>query len=163
MLATHQHKFIRNLCIIIICACILAATTFVDWNIIVDRIRGSSFEPTAEMAKLKDDLNLTSRASIILAATHPTIKDREEFNRACTSSNSTVAILGCYDGQYIYIYNIDNAELAGIKQSTLAHELLHAAWDRMSTPDRTKLEPDLESIYKANLAVFQDCGEPIWE
>jgi len=155
MFTASQHRLIRNLSAIIICACILVATTLVDWVMIADQIRGLSFEPTAEMIALKNDLNLTTRGNTIFSSTHPTIKDREEFNRVCASGNSEVSILGCYDGQNIFVYNIDNSELAGIKQSTLAHELLHAAWSRLSIADRARLEPELEFIYEANFDNLQ--------
>ncbi|MCL1839579.1 hypothetical protein FWF89_01065 [Candidatus Saccharibacteria bacterium] len=155
MITVRQSKLIRDISAIIICACILAASTFINWNIIVDRFLGFGFEPTTEMSNLKTDLDLTARARIIFFATQPAIKDRRAFNQACSSSVSEVSILGCYDGRFIFLYDINNPELAGIKQSTLAHELLHAAWDRLSTSDRSRLEPDLDAIYEANFDSLQ--------
>ncbi len=44
------------------------------------------------------------------------------------------AILGCYNpsSRDIYIYNVTNSELDGVKEVTAAHEMLHAAWERLS-------------------------------
>jgi hypothetical protein len=146
-----QNRLARDVSTIVICVCILAAAIFVDWGVISDRSRARGFEPTAEMSALKDDLSLTSRAKVIFSASHPAIKDREEFNKACEATNHDISVLGCYDGRHIFIYNISNPELDGIMQSTLAHELLHAVWDRLSDGDRRRLEPELERVYADNL------------
>jgi len=150
-----KQNLIRSLSVIVICACVLVASTFVDWIVISDRFAALSFEPTTEILALKDDLDLTTRASVIFSATHPSIKDRDAFNEACASVNREISILGCFDGRRIYIYNIDNPDLAGIKQSTLAHELLHAAWSRLSLRDRSNLEPELDLVYRTNLSSLQ--------
>ena len=155
MTTERRNRTIRSIAAIIICASVWIAVIFVDWGFITDRIHGLSFEPTTELTSLKDELSLTTRGSVILSATHPTVKDQTEFNQACASSKSDVSILGCYDGQNIFIYDINNPDLAGIKQSTLAHELLHAVWDRLSSSERAQLQADLQSVYEANLSTLQ--------
>jgi len=151
----NKHIFVRSLSCLVICACVAFAFIFVDWTIVVDRFAAIGFEPTAEISSLEQELNLTSRARAIFAASRPTINGSDTFNQSCLSTNREISILGCYDGKHIYIYNIDNPDLTGIKQSTLAHELLHAAWDRMSASDQNRLKPELDSIYLANLDELQ--------
>jgi len=151
MLTARQHNYIRNLSAIVICACILIASTLIDWVIIFDRFAGFDFEPTAAMTSLKNDLDLSTRANIIFSATHPTIKDGNDFNRACSAVSREVSVLGCYDGQHIFIYNVTHPELEGIQQSTLAHELLHAIWDRLPDSTQDSISVDLDAIYEANI------------
>src|SRR5690606_32509048 len=42
---------------------------------------------------------------------------------------------------------VANAQLDGIKEVTAAHELLHAAWDRLSKSEQTRLGALLEEAY----------------
>jgi len=55
--------------------------------------------------------------------------------------------LGCYYNQHIYVYDVKNDELQGVKQSVLAHELLHAVWSRMTNSEHDKIGKLLEQVY----------------
>ncbi len=142
-----KDTILRTISILVICLSIISATLLINWTQMLDRITGLSFEPTPEMTTLAENLNLTTAADIIYRSTHPTIKDRTEFNQICTSANEEISILGCFDGRQIYIFNITNPELSGIKESTLAHELLHAIWDRISPVEQIDLEKHLGTVY----------------
>jgi hypothetical protein len=58
-----------------------------------------------------------------------------------------MAILGCYDGQYIYIYNVTNTQLNGIRDVTAAYEMLHAAYKRLSQNDLADVNSLIEAEY----------------
>jgi len=58
-----------------------------------------------------------------------------------------MAILGCYDGQRIYIYNVTNSQLDGIREETAAYEMLHAAYKRIGGDDKKKLDSLIEAEY----------------
>ena len=124
------------------------AVFVVDYGGVADKFRAIGFEPSREMRGLMKDIAVTSRADLILWATHPTLKDQTDFNEACRSHNPEIAVMGCFTGERIFVYNVENEELAGIKQSTLAHELLHAAWERLSEPERQDLMAQLLAIYE---------------
>jgi len=154
-MTTAKHNLIRSLSTIAICTCILVASVFVDWVVIFDKFDAIGFQPTPVVAALKDDLDLTRRASTIFNASHPSVKDGPAFNEVCASANHEVSILGCFDGRRIFVLNVTHPDLAGIKQSTLAHELLHATWDRLSAKDQNNLKPELDLVFAANLATLQ--------
>lgn len=126
-----------------------------DFFAIADRFKAIGYTPTAEIVSLREDIALTTKAELIFAASRPNIEDRDAFNTSCASSNHEIAVLGCYADGRIYLYAIDNSELAGIKQSTLAHELLHAAWARLSIFEQDQLASELELFYETNTATLK--------
>jgi hypothetical protein len=128
-----------------------AAYFFIDFTKLSDRFAGMSFSPTPEMTQLMTDLSLTDKAAIITKASHPMLQTRQEFNESCASYNIEIAVLGCYVKGRIFIYDINHPGLEGIRQSTLAHEVLHAAWDRLSFDEQNRLSPALEMVYNEHL------------
>ncbi|MBQ2660989.1 hypothetical protein IJF93_02880 [Candidatus Saccharibacteria bacterium] len=122
---------------------------------IYDFYRGMSYQPTAEMSEIKERLNLTSRGAFVFDATWPELKSQDEFNLHCRTSDMGAAILGCYTEGNIYVYNIEDEELNGIRELTTAHELLHAVYARMSDGEKEKLEPVLKRVYEANLDTLE--------
>jgi chromosome segregation ATPase len=54
------------------------------------------------------------------------------------------AVLGCYSGTRIYLFDIDNETLSGIKEVTAAHEMLHAAYQRLPDGEKSRINTLLE-------------------
>lgn len=120
-----------------------------EW--IVDYVRGVSYQPTSEMSAIRDKLKLTDKGKFLFNAMQPMLNGRETFNNVCrTATDTEVAVLGCYTGGNIYIYNIVSDELKGIRELTTAHELLHAVWARMSDDERVALTEPLTRVFEAN-------------
>ena len=141
-------------------AIIVLLSTFIiprlNFTALTDWLRTIGYEPSAEVVQLESQIQLTDTGRNIFRATHPTLEDNEAFNRDCSSHNHDVSILGCYTGGQIYIYNVTDSELAGVKESTAAHELLHAAWDRLSTSEQQKLTPLLNQVYDEHRDALAD-------
>lgn len=116
-----------------------------------DFVHGLFFQPTPEVAKIQEALNLTDTGNRIFKASNPSLENEENFNKRCNSYNPGVSVLGCYINNNIYVYNIQNEELDGIIESTTAHELLHAAWIRLTDSDRAMIIPFLDEVYSENL------------
>ncbi|MFV0484788.1 MAG: hypothetical protein ACK5MU_00950 [Candidatus Saccharimonadales bacterium] len=127
----------------------VVALFVVDYGVIADRIKAMGYTPDAEMQTLIDEIALTERGELVLKASQPTLLARAEFNNACQSYMPDVPVLGCYTAERIYVYDIENEEVNGIRQSTLAHESLHAVWYRMNDGEREKLTQALEDAYEA--------------
>ena len=125
-----------------------------EW--VVDYVRGMNYEPFGEMARIRDDLKLTERGEFLFNATRPELDGEETFNANCRKEMDVeVAILGCYTGDSIYVYNVDSDELEGIRELTTAHELLHAVWARMDESEKTELKGALEQVYNENKDVLE--------
>ena len=123
---------------------------------VYDYFRGSSYEPVGEMGQIRDKLKLTERGDFLFRASRPVLMGKESFNSTCRSAvDAEVAVLGCYTGGNIYVYNIDAAELKGIRELTTAHELLHAVWARMSEEERSKLNQSLTQTFNENQELLE--------
>ena len=112
-----------------------------------DLFGSMGYEPTSEMVEIRERLNLTERARLTFAASRPVLEERTEFNNHCNSHNEEISVLGCYYSGHIYLYNVQAEELAGVKESTAAHELLHAVWERMSAADKSEISKALLEVY----------------
>ena len=124
-----------------------------EW--LYDYYRGMTYQPSSEMGRIRTDLKLTERGEFLFNASQPVLSESEEFNSYCREEGNEIAVLGCYTGGSIYVYNITDEELDGIRELTAAHELLHAGFARMSNEEKAELKPILEQVYAANMDVLQ--------
>ena len=114
---------------------------------ISDWFSGLSYTATPEVSAIEESINLTDGGKTILHATHPSLESRDTFNTRCDSRNQEISILGCYTNNRIYVYDINVEELNGIKESTMAHELLHAVWERLSSSEKDSLSKKLLDVF----------------
>ena len=126
----------------------IIATLILNLQTIKDIYLSMTFEPSEEITSIKNDLDLTEKANMVFLASEPSLNNAEEFNLICNTESSDTSMLGCYTDQKIYLYDIDSNELRGVKQSTAAHELLHAIWYRLSATSKEEFIPILESVYE---------------
>lgn len=131
-----------------------------------DIINNFGYAPETAIANLATDLDLTDKGKTIFYASRPALEDSDAFNEHCRSHDEKIAVLGCYTTKKIYIYNSDDAELSGVIESTAAHELLHAAWDRLSEDEKSHLSPELNSVYQTyhdalaeDLSIYDDAAQ----
>ena len=150
-----QHTFRRMVLTLLFIVMVMAVIQSRDW--IYDYYRGMSYTPSAEMSKIRDALKLTRKGEFFFNAAQPVLSDKDEFNAACRPEvNTETAVLGCYTEGDIFVYNITESELAGIREGTTAHELLHAVWARMSDKEKKYLEPALKQVYEENKDILKD-------
>ena len=124
---------------------------------IYDFWRGMGYEPSVEMGRIRDRLGLTERGEFLFRAVWPELDGREEFNEKCRSeADMGVAVLGCYTEGKVYVYDIVDEELEGIRELTTAHELLHAVWERMREDERKELIESLMRVFEANQEALEE-------
>lgn len=148
-----KHYYIWGMFIVLIVAAIVAVV--MNRRIIYDWYRAVSYTPSADMLAIRDKLNLTSDGEFLFNATQPKLDEAKEFNQNCKQDESEVAVLGCYTMGGIYVYNITETELAGIRELTTAHELLHAKWDRMNENERRELNAGLAQVLDDNRELLE--------
>lgn len=136
----------------------LVAFLVVNFGVIRDIFVGLSYRPSSEMSEIREKLDLTGKGWRIFNASLPELEEREEFNQICRGEESENAVLGCYRNDRVYVYNILSEELDGIKETTSAHELLHAVYERMSVDEKRNLSSILAEIYDKNQEIL---GEEI--
>ena len=108
-----------------------------------------SYEPPVEIEALAERASMSDVGRDYFYMSDPQINNKEEFNENCSRQEEAL-ILGCYSAQRIYVLEVEREELDGIMEVTAAHEMLHAAYDRLSESKRrevaSKLEDDFERI-----------------
>ena len=140
-------RFLRSLFSLAFFA-VVAFFIFNNVHNIKDYFYNINYTPSSDISQLADRIELTDNSRRVFYATLPSIDDADEFNNSCTSGHEQTAVLGCYVNDRIYIYNVTNQELDGIKETTAAHELLHAEWARLSSEDRENLKQQLNQEYE---------------
>lgn len=124
----------------------LAALILLFRQQITDQLSFRSYEPSAAASAIASRAELTDQGVFYFYASRPDIQDRTAFNQSCTTAKSeTTVVLGCYVSQRIFLFNVTDERLDGIKEVTAAHEMLHAAYDRLSASERAQVDSLLES------------------
>jgi hypothetical protein len=129
---------------------LLLATSLTIWyqrQWITDSLSYYQYHPTSSISNLTDQVGLTDQAKFVLYASQPEVQTSAQFNQHCTRKEANSPILGCYVGERIYIYNVTDTRLEGLKAVTMAHELLHAIYERMPKSEKDQLQPLLQAEY----------------
>jgi predicted nucleic acid-binding Zn-ribbon protein len=134
---------------LLVIAVVTTAWAVLNRQYIYDQVRVSQFTPSSEVVSLRDNLSLTSTGTFLFDASHPLLQTANQFNDSCQQHKETNnPIIGCYVNDSIYIYKVATNELQGIEETTAAHELLHAVYQRLSRAEKTKLDAELKVAYE---------------
>jgi hypothetical protein len=115
------------------------------------------YAPADPVVKLADEDTMTDKARHLFYVNHPElVSDKVKFRAACPLSEQTI-VLGCYyhiEGSFregITVFDVTDARLSGVEEVTSAHEMLHAAYDRLSTNDKKRINNLLVDYYNNSL------------
>lgn len=118
---------------------------FVNRQQLLDEFTVRQFHPSTAIASITNQASLSQRGTYLFYASQPELLERNDFNNACRSvASEQTAVLGCYARNRIYLFDINNEKLAGIKEVTAAHEMLHAAYQRLSTQEKAHVDALIE-------------------
>lgn len=106
-----------------------------DWF----RLRG--YNPPSEIATIAEQTTMTDEGRHLFYINRPALEDKATFRQNCPDYEATI-VIGCYrQGQGgIHVLRVDEPRLEGVEQVTAAHEMLHAAFDRLSSKEKDQLE-----------------------
>lgn len=125
----------------------LILLAFVFRQDIYDQWRLSQYDPPARIEQIASKTTMTSDAQKYFYVTHPQIDKQSTFNEHCDIKEYSI-ILGCYNGQNIYLYDIKDKRLSGIVEVTAAHEMLHAAYDRLTSSEQKRVDDMTAAAFK---------------
>lgn len=108
------------------------------------------YQPSSGIAQLADRSGLSERGRFYLYVGKAELASAQVFNSGCQRVERSNPILGCYlsGSDKIYIYDIEEPRLDGIKEVTAAHEMLHVVFARLRTSEQEWLSRTLEEIYQ---------------
>jgi chaperonin cofactor prefoldin len=124
-----------------------ALLLLINRQVVLDQVSVWQYQPSAEITQLADNSGMSNTGKFYFYASHPAVQAAQDFNKNCGKQETSTAILGCYNGQNIYIYNVTDARLNGIKETTAAHEMLHVAYARLSDGEKQSVDTMLEAEY----------------
>lgn len=119
----------------------------VSFQRLVDQYTVWTFTPSAAAESIADGSRMTANGRFLFFASKPAVEPAALFDSSCASEQEGSGILGCYlpTGRTIHLFDVTDERLAGLEDVVGAHEMLHAAWDRMNTLERQQLIPELEA------------------
>ena len=142
---------VAALAIVVVVVVQLAPVAALGWvaaqgQRIADQIAVWDFEPSDEIAGYAERSTMTAQGEFLFYASSPQVNVQDEFDAICSSDEEGVGTLGCYlpDSGAIHLYDITDERLDGMEEVIASHEMLHAAWARMSEAERATISPLLE-------------------
>lgn len=133
---------------IILVLAILTGWVLLNQQLLHDQMSILRYKPSSQMLAIRNKLDLTPDGEFYFNASQPQLDNAQNFNQNCRQQRETNnPILGCYVNNRMYVFNITNQELDGIKETTAAHEMLHAVYQRLSAKERTLLNKQIDAAY----------------
>jgi hypothetical protein len=95
-----------------------------------------------DVAAIAAATGMSEEGELVYRASTPEIEDDDTFNEHCAIEGG--AVLGCYYAGNVYVYAVTDERLAGTVEVTAAHEMLHAAYERLSPEERERVDTLVE-------------------
>jgi hypothetical protein len=149
-----QHRrFLRGSTLLLI---LIVAAFAVLWSLrynITDAFLLYNYKPSNTVSELAMQTTMTDQGRHMFYINHPNVAERAQFNVSCKAYGEKTIVLGCYHSVQagIYVFNVTDTRLNGVEQVTAAHEMLHAAYDRLSSSDRKQVDGWLLDYYQNDL------------
>lgn len=124
---------------------ILLLTVYVNKQYIKDQyvVRTAELQPAAGV--LMKNLDLTSEGIFFYKASQPKVQTSNQFNNSCGNVvREHSIVLGCYTKQRLFVFDITDQRLSGVEEVTAAHEMLHAAYERLSAKEKASIDEQLK-------------------
>jgi hypothetical protein len=113
---------------------------------LVDSIRLLGYQPPPDIVAMATKTTMTDAGRRLFYLNQPTIETRKSSLNLCKSSEHTI-VLGCYvTTKGIFLQAVTDPRLDGVMEVTAAHEMLHAAYQRMSLFEQSQLNQKLRSV-----------------
>jgi hypothetical protein len=110
-----------------------------------DWIELVQYEAPPQVAKLATTTTMTDTARRLFYLNKPTIESHKSAQNLCKNTEHTV-VLGCYvPNKGIFLQQVSDPRLQGVMEVTAAHEMLHAAYQRMSLLEQNQLNQKLQA------------------
>ncbi len=139
--------------VFLVCLLAVAGVLFLQKDLLIDKFYLRGYQPSSQIAQLAADTSMTAYGERLFYVNDPQVDNKEELSVHCSGLPQEEAVLGCFTGNRngIYIYKVDEPLLNGVEQVTVAHEMLHQAYARLSDKNRKHIDGLLEDYYNQHL------------
>jgi hypothetical protein len=104
----------------------------------------ATYHPSAQIAAIASEDGMKGKGLTLFYESNPQIVDSATIQQHCPGG-SGIEVFGCYDGRTIYVLNISNPQLKSQMGTAAAHEMLHAAYARLSKSKKNQIDPEIEA------------------
>lgn len=114
-----------------------------------------NYEVPSNVSQLASQNAMTDYAEKVFYVNEPLITPKGNFGEYCPDNGGEQTIvLGCYHSKQngIYVLQVTDPRLNGVEQVTAAHEMLHAAYDRLGVKERERVDAMLTEYYQNGLS-----------
>jgi uncharacterized protein YukE len=120
---------------------------------LTDWIKLRGYTPSPAIAAIAEQTTMTDKARHLFYINHPELSDKTSFRANCPQNDEQTIVIGCYaSGQRgIFVLNVDDSRLAGVEEVTSAHEMLHAAYERLGKSERKRIDKLLQQYADTSL------------
>lgn len=128
---------------------VLAGVALLYRRPLLDWLSLRNYTPPAAISALALADTMTPTATHDFYVNHPTIDTKTVFTSHCNFGSEQSIVLGCYHSNQagISLLDVTDPRLNGVEQVTAAHEMLHAAYDRLGSAERAHIDSLLQDFY----------------
>lgn len=115
-----------------------------------------SYKPTAEIAEIAERNGLTDKGKAQFYRDDPTFVDAASFIKYCRTQARGIEPLGCnaprpgggpFGGRQVFLLKIDDPRFADHKYSAAVHEMLHSAYNRLTSKEEKRINALLDQEF----------------
>lgn len=115
-----------------------------------------SYKPTSEIAEIAERNGLTDKGKAQLYRDDPTFVDAASFMKYCRTQARGIEPLACnaprpgggpFGGRQVFLLQIDDPRFADHKYSATIHEMLHSAYNRLSSKEEKRINALLDQEF----------------
>jgi|GEM_PF-5598429 hypothetical protein len=115
----------------------------------------ANYKPSATLEKYSSIAGLTEASYRLLYVNTPTISTDKTYivSKCDKHQNSKALTFGCYlprDGG-IYVLELTDERYTALTATTVAHEVLHAAYERLGFNEKADVKAELQRLYDGQL------------
>jgi hypothetical protein len=121
---------------------------------IIDWWRLRDYQAPVAIAQLASQDTMTGFGRKVFYVNQPVVSTKASSSLDCPNDGGEQTIvLGCYhSGQEgIFLLSVTDMRLMGVEQVTAAHEMLHAAYERLDGKERARIDGLLQDYYRHDL------------
>lgn len=115
-----------------------------------------TYQPTAEIADIAEKNTLTDKGKATLYRVDPKLVDAQTFMKSCQTKARGIEPLGCiapkprggpFGGKQIFLLQIDDPRFSDHKYAAAVHEMLHSAYDWLSSDEKKRINALLDQEF----------------
>ena len=134
-------KFLGLVLSVVLFSVALNIQTVIDWW------RLQNYTPPAEIATLANESFFTNYGEQLFYVSEPEVSSKPDFAHQCPQEEKGL-VLGCYTSDKIFVLSVKEPDLSGVMEVTAAHEILHAAYQRLDSRTKNRVDSLLNGYYQ---------------